>query len=98
MTSSTARNWPSADSDLFSNWSAALQQMADDTGGHFYDSTGHDNLRNILAQLADLLFKYQYILEYISALAAAANGDLTIEAIVPQTVIGDDTKMIIPCP
>ena len=36
---------------------AILQQMADDTGGQFFEATTSDNLRTIYQQLADVLFR-----------------------------------------
>ena len=75
-----------------------LEQMADDTGGQYYSSPASDNLRNIYNQMADVLFENQYILEYISDIAVGDTADLTIEAKISQTVMGDDTKEITPCP
>jgi Ca-activated chloride channel family protein len=75
-----------------------LEQMANDTGGEFFDSGASDNLRNIYAQLADVFFENQYVLDYISS---AGDGDivnLKIEASLSQTVTGDDTKELSPCP
>jgi hypothetical protein len=72
--------------------------MANDTGGQFFDSPTSDNLGNIYSQIAKALFENQYILTYVSALGVDVTADLTIEAYVSQTIMGDDTKEIIPCP
>jgi VWFA-related protein len=74
-----------------------LEQIADDTGGQVFNSASPDNLKNTYNQLADILFENQYILEYISAVGFGETADLTIEA-ATQTVMGDDTKEITPCP
>ena len=77
---------------------AILQQIADDTGGTYSDSTTSANLATIYQQLADLLFTNQYILTYDSALAAGATGDLTVTATYAPGVSGTDTKTILACP
>ena len=74
-----------------------LEQMADDTGGQFFDSASPDNLINTYSQLANILFVNQYIIEYFTALGDGALADLTIEAVF-QSVVGGDTKEITPCP
>jgi Ca-activated chloride channel family protein len=74
-----------------------LRQMADDTGGHYYESATSDNLRTIYQQLSDVLFKDSYILTYTSGLGDDVTADLTIEATF-QTIVGDDTKSITSCP
>jgi Ca-activated chloride channel family protein len=77
---------------------AILEQMANDTGGQFFDSPASDNLGNIYSQIANVLFENQYILEYISTLEIGETADLKIEANVSQAVFGDDTTEISPCP
>ena len=77
---------------------AVLEQMSNDTGGQFFASPTSDNLKNIYSQLADVLFKNQYMLEYTSGIGVSETADLTIEAYVSPTIMGDDTKEIIPCP
>lgn len=74
-----------------------LEQIADETGGQDFDSASTDNLKNTYAQLADIIFENQYILEYISAIGVGETADLTIEAF-KQAEMGDDTKEITPCP
>jgi len=80
--------------------STILQQLADDTGGQFYEATTSDNLRTIYQQLADVLFHDQYILTYTSGLGAGGTADLTIEATL-QTQdgdeVGNDTREITSC-
>jgi len=77
---------------------AVLEQMANDTGGQFFDSPTSDNLGNIYSQIAKVLFENQYILTYVSALGTGVTANLTIEGYVSPVVMGDDTKEIIPCP
>jgi len=77
---------------------AMLTQMADDTGGQFFDSTTSDNLRTIYQQLADVLFHDQYILTYTSGLGAGVTADLTIEGTYSPKIKGNDTKEITACP
>jgi Ca-activated chloride channel family protein len=74
-----------------------LTQMADDTGGQFFNSTTSDNLLNIYNQLSDILFEDQYIIRYMSAIGVGATGDLTIQA-ESDAIMGDDIKEITPCP
>ena len=74
---------------------AVLQQIADDTGGQFYEALTTDNLRTIYQQLADVLFKKQYILTYTSGLGDGPNTNLTIGAELGGTTIsGNDTKTV----
>jgi Ca-activated chloride channel family protein len=75
---------------------AVLKQMADDTGGQYFNSPTSDNLLNIYNQLSDILFEDQYIIQYISSLGVCETADLTIQA-ESQTIIGDDIKEITPC-
>jgi len=74
-----------------------LQQIADETGGTFSDSTTSANLATIYRQLADLLFTDQYILTYDSLLLDNATGPLTVEATYGG-ISGSDTKDILVCP
>ena len=75
---------------------AILTQMADETGGQFFDATTSDNLKTIYQQLADILFEDTYVLTYPSLLTPPFS--LTIEATYSPTIKGDDTKEIVPCP
>ena len=78
---------------------AILQELADDTGGTFSDSTTSANLATIYQQLADLLFTDQYILTYTSGLASGTSGDLTVTATYAPTGASDfDTKTVPVCP
>jgi VWFA-related protein len=78
--------------------SAILTQMADDTGGQFYEATTPDNLRTIYQQLANVLFADQYILTYTSLLGDGETADLTIGATLVGVPPGSDTKGITSCP
>ncbi|MBW1822268.1 MAG: hypothetical protein JRI92_11015, partial [Deltaproteobacteria bacterium] len=78
--------------------STILQQMADDTGGTFFEATTSDNLRTIYEQLANVLFQDSYILTYNSNLDALLTGNLTVEATYSPTIKGDDTREITACP
>ncbi len=77
---------------------AILQQMANDTGGSFFEATTSDNLRTIYEQLANVLFHDSYILTYNSNLDDLLTGNLTVEATYSPTIKGDDTKEIAFCP
>ena len=78
---------------------ATLVNLADNTGGQYYEATTSDNLRTIYQQLADVLFSYQYILTYTSGLGAGSTADLTVGATLPMTAIsGDHTKSVTQCP
>ena len=82
---------------------AVLQQLADDTGGTYSDSTTAANLSNIYQQLADLLFTDQYILTYASGVADGTSEDLTVTATFsagPPLIADSDTKTIpaVTCP
>ena len=70
-----------------------LQQITDETGGEYYEANTAQNMTTIHQQLADVLFKDQYILTYASSLGAGATADLTIQAIWEK-----DTKQILLCP
>lgn len=74
-----------------------LQDIADDTGGTFSDSTTSDNLATIYQQLADLLFTDQYILTYPSTLDDNVTGNLSVTATYAPGVTGSDTKTISVC-
>ena len=78
--------------------SAILQQIADDTGGTFFEATTSDNLRTIYEQLANVLFHDSYILTYDSNLGAGVTANLTIEGTYSPTIKGNDTKEITACP
>jgi Ca-activated chloride channel family protein len=77
-----------------------LQQIANDTGGTYSDSTTSDNLATIYQQFANLLFTNQYILTYNSGIAAdgATTGTLEVMATYGTLQPGNDTKTIPACP
>ena len=77
---------------------AILQQLADETGGTYSDSTTSDNLATIYRQLSDILFTDQYVLTYDSDLASTASGDLTVMVTYDTLTPKSDTKMIQACP
>ena len=77
--------------------SSILEKISDGTGGQFYSATTSDNLRNTYQQLIDTLFENQYILSYVSGLAAGVAGDLNIK-VISQAASGEDIKKILPCP
>lgn len=68
-----------------------LEDLADLTGGQSYTALSSDNLRTIYQQLADVLFKNQYVLTYTSVLGDGVLGDLTIKATY-QTIVGENLK------
>lgn len=55
-----------------------LQNIADETGGAYYESPSSDNLLGIYKQLSELLFKNQYILTYTSVVAPTSSGSLEV--------------------
>jgi Ca-activated chloride channel family protein len=80
---------------------ATLVNMADNTGGQYYEATTSDNLRTVYQQLADVLFSYQYILTYTSGLGAGTTANLTVEATLPgpgTPITGNHTRSITVCP
>ena len=78
--------------------SGILQQIADDTGGQFYEALTSDNLKTIYQQLSALLLKKQYILTYTSGLGVGPNTDLTIEATLGPIVENDIKAITTSCP
>ena len=74
-----------------------LRQLADETGGTFYEAATSSNLATIYQQLATLLFTDQYILTFISGLGEDETGDLTVTAAF-SGLEGSDTKLIPACP
>jgi Ca-activated chloride channel homolog len=55
-----------------------LTQLAADTGGVFYEPAAAENLSAVYQQLANLLFKDQYVLSYMSAVAADTAGSVEV--------------------
>jgi Ca-activated chloride channel family protein len=58
--------------------STALQQMADQTGGLYYEANTSQNLATIYHQLSSILYTNQYVLRFDPQ--ASAGSGLTIEA------------------
>lgn len=82
-----------------------MNQLANDTGGQSFlptvdNSNELDYLSNVFnKKLGPLLFQYQYILNYLSGMAAGDTGDLTIQvATAGGAAVGEDTRQITPCP
>lgn len=68
----------------------ALEDMANQTGGQFYEAATFDNLANIYAQLSAVLFANQYKITFTGPeLSGAAN--LTVQA-TSGALTGDDTR------
>ncbi|WP_373501469.1 VWA domain-containing protein [Desulfococcus sp.] len=77
--------------------SGILETLADGTGGQFYRAATSDNLENTYLQLVDTLLQYQYVLSYVSHITDGASADLRVKT-VSQTIAGEDTRRITPCP
>lgn len=55
-----------------------LQQMADQTGGHFYQAAAINELESIYSSISDLIGKGQYLFEFESPWSAQSSGNLAI--------------------
>ncbi|MCF8095221.1 MAG: VWA domain-containing protein [Desulfobacteraceae bacterium] len=79
---------------------ADLADMAEQTGGQYYEADISDNLKNTYQQLADVIYDKQYILTYKTGLGGVnIIPSLTIEATKTQELTGSHTKADIPvCP
>ena len=77
-----------------------LKQIANETGGVYYDAPTSGNLLTIYQRLADLLFIDQYVLFYASALNLADTGDLEVTAKYNDNsgLQGSDVKQVPNCP
>lgn len=83
-----------------------LRDMANKTGGQYYEAGATDNLKNIYRnKIAPLLFEGQYILTYNSDLVSGESAELRVRAelldidgYVFSTEDTEETKTIIPCP
>jgi Ca-activated chloride channel homolog len=78
-----------------------LTQLAQDTGGVFYEPAAAENLSAVYQQLANLLFKDQYVLSYMSAVAADTAG--SVEVFVEfakdgEVFEGSGSKPLLACP
>jgi Ca-activated chloride channel family protein len=56
----------------------SLVQIAEQTGGQFYNPTTPENLRTVYIQLAESLINNQYVIEYDSNLNQLDSGTLQI--------------------
>jgi Ca-activated chloride channel family protein len=71
-----------------------LQQMADDTGGLYYEATTSQNLATIYQQLSSILYRNQYILAFDQQ--PAGGSALTIDA-ASAALTGSDSSAIPAC-
>lgn len=71
-----------------------LTAIADQTGGTYSDSQTTANLSTIFQQLADLLFRNQYILTYPASAATSVSVEVNYPGLAPV----NDTKSYIACP
>ena len=80
---------------------AVLQEMADDTGGVFYNPAADANLQQIADQVTALLFNDQYVITFDSALADDQSASLvvTTEFIKDGTPFaGEGSRTMLACP
>jgi VWFA-related protein len=78
-----------------------LTQLAQDTGGVFYEPAAAENLGAVYQQLANLLFEDQYVLSYLSALPAdtAAALEVFVEFTKDGKIFGGSgSKTLLACP
>ena len=59
---------------------ATLQRIAGDTGGLFYNPAASDNLNQVYQQLANLLFRDQYVIDFDSAVPEGGSASLVVKA------------------
>jgi VWFA-related protein len=77
---------------------AVLEQMANDTGGQFFEALTSQNLATIYQQLTSVLYEKQYILTFNqSVLGSVGTANLNIKATTPLGIFGDDTVLITSC-
>ncbi len=57
---------------------AVLQEMADETGGYFYQAAANEDLQDIYSNISGLLNEGQYYFEFTAVSNGQATGDLTI--------------------
>jgi hypothetical protein len=77
---------------------AVLEQMANDTGGQFFEAQTSQNLATIYEQLTSVLYEKQYILTFNqSVLGPGVTANLNIKATTPLGIFGDDTILITSC-
>ena len=79
-----------------------LQMIADDTRGLFYNPAASDNLTQVYQQLANLLFKDQYVITFDSALDKEASASLEVAVGFVKDdgtqLAGEGSKKILACP
>ena len=75
---------------------AVLEQMADDTGGQYFQAPTADRLRTIYQQLTGIL-ENQYIITYNPGDQDGATVELTVEVGVPGTTGDSDSKEFTAC-
>jgi hypothetical protein len=78
-----------------------LREMADDTGGLFYNPAGDANLQQIAQQLTALFFNDQYVITFDSALAESDSASLGVTAnfVKDGTPFqGEGSRTILACP
>lgn len=76
---------------------SSLRQLADDTGGTFFESATSSNLGTVYQQLTDLLLTDQYILTFDSQVPLSATGELDVTAEY-DGMQSNDTSPILACP
>jgi hypothetical protein len=77
---------------------AVLQQMANDTGGQFFQALTSQNLATIYQQLTSVLYQKQYILTFNqSQLGAGVTANLRITATSSLGPTGNDATLITSC-
>ena len=74
-----------------------LQMIADDTRGLFYNPAAADNLGQVYQQLANLLFKDQYVISFVSTVLENAEASLFVKAAFEEFE-GEGDKLIQSCP
>jgi VWFA-related protein len=78
-----------------------LAQLADDTGGVYYEPAAAENLAAVYQQLANLLFADQYVLGFDSSLAADESGLLEVAVDFfkdGEAFAGSGSKTSLACP
>jgi hypothetical protein len=74
-----------------------LEQIAQGTGGQFFEAITAQNLATIYNQLSSLLFQNQYIISFNQLALGGNTANLTIEA-ASQGITGNDNIPILSCP
>ena len=74
-----------------------LQMIAGETGGLFYNPAASDNLNQVYQQLANLLFRDQYVITFDSAVPEGDSASLVVKAAF-KGFAGEGSKVIQTCP